>query len=196
MDFCGLLADDIVTCAKELADNEAVVQIGDQAFLLKSGSGVCDLATGEWIEVPIVVRSQGSLELNVGKLIVTSMVHEDSGTPVIEIVVNGGYQWGKLQELRDKFVNELYMCLMRELETVPKLKLETEEDNIVDQVADEAIARGRSFSKNERAPTRDMILDNVSEGPFFRECMLTLGVRERAAVLKAVYSALVDVGLT
>lgn len=195
MDFAGLLADDIVVCAKELAGDEAVVQIGDQAVVLNSSTGVSDLATGKWTEVPIIVRALGSTGLNVGRLIVTSMVHEDEGATSIEIVVNGGYQWSKLQELREKFVKDLYACLMRELETVPKLTPVSEEDNLVSHVADEAVARARSFTRKERASTRDMVLDDVYEGPFFMECMLALSLRERAAVLRAVYSALVDAGL-
>lgn len=195
-EFATLLADDVVTRVEDVCTKQELDRIDDHSELLKSDFGLSTRVG--WIDVPIVVRSEvTSDKLNDGKLIVASMVHEDTGEPTIEIVVNGSYQWAKLSELRDRFAQDLFKSLLRELAIAVELHDVAEQPStFVQDVADEAVARAESFKQDQRGsnPTRDMVLDHVRNGEFFKS-MASMKLHDRAETLKTVYSSLIDAGL-
>ena len=194
VDYAKLLADDVIARAEEVSSEQELDQIDEHAELLTSSYGVSDPVTKRWIEVPIVVRTEfSSLTPNSGDLIVTSMVHEDGDRPTVEIVVNGAYQWSKLRDLRDRFIQGLFKILMRELPIAAEMR-EEKKSPFMQNIADEAVARAKSLTHEQRSPTREMVLAHVRDGKFFKS-MANMKLRERAKALKAVYSSLVDAGL-
>ncbi len=194
-DFATLLADDVIARAEEISTKQELDQIDDHDELLRSSYGLSDHDV--WVVVPIVVRSEvASDKPNNGKLIVTTLVHEDTGEPTIEVAINGSYQWSKLGELRDSLAQDLIKVLLRELPIALSLRVSDESSTFVQDVADEAVARAEAFRQEQRDgnPTRDMVLDHVRAGEFFKS-MAGMKLRDRATTLKLVYSSLADTGL-
>jgi hypothetical protein len=195
MDYAGLLADDIVSRAQDVNKEQESGVVDDHAVLLKStyGLGVPE-DDGRWVEVQVLVSSARASDLdNDGPLIVASMAH---GPESVEVVLNGSYSWKELQARRDAFVQALYRCLLRDLTgAVEYDKPDPHERklNPLQDLADEALARAEEAKKG-RNPTRDMVLDAVRGGKFYRAAA-GMPPRERAQALKIVYSSLVDAGL-
>ena len=146
----------------------------------------------ERINVRIIVSTEASSDkTNDGKLVIASRINDGRN---IEIVINGSYQWSKLQEMKDTLVQKLYKFLFRELTNIIDL-CEDGESVGVEEFADEALARAESYKQAERGgnPTQDMILDHVRAGKSFKQ-LDRMSVHDRVQALKAVYSALVDAG--
>ena len=189
MDYAGLLADDIITCVEEASGDDEYGQAVDHAALLRSSYGVEAAGSDEWVDVDVLVSSEVK---DGGKTVLASMVRAPRS---VEIVVNGAYKWAELLSERESFVRALYACLERELASIAEDHRKADGEQHQD-VADEALARAESFKQSQRngSPTREMMLDYVRAGEAFKR-LADVGVRERAAALKTVFSTLVDVGL-
>lgn len=225
MDYASLLADDIIVRAQEVTDSEEqdIDYVSEHPELVVSEYGVNDVKTKEWIPVRVVVSSLiGSETVNDGPLFNDAMVHADAMPPYIEIVLNGAYRWRKLKELRYQLVKDLYSCLIHELTHVADLRYrdgdlekhayknsagDFDDDKyysdkfevtaFVQEVCDESLRRAEDFVRSHRNEnyTRAQLIDYVSAGRTWKERVVHLRPSDRARIMKAVYSTLVDAGL-
>jgi hypothetical protein len=217
MDYAALLTDDIIVAARIATDSseQNVDYVSEHPELMRSEYGVLDVKSKEWIRIPILVSSiVASDTVNQGNLL--AMVVRKGYT--IELVLNGAYRWRKLQEMRPYLVKNVYDALTYELAAVTNLH-HTEagksrpigdsyfdddryykDPNVpffVQDVTDEAIKRAEVFIRSHRDTnyTREQLLDYVTGGMTWNTIVPKLKASDRAQVLKAAYSALVDAGL-
>lgn len=224
MDYAALLTDDIILAARQVTDSDEqeVDYVSEHPELVVSEYGVNDVKTKEWIEATVVVSSiVASDTINDGELIVDAMLHRGiTGDMTIELVLNGAYRWRKLQELRDYLVKAVYEALIHELTHLADYRYRDGKEHpyhkqdgsldddryysdkfevtaFVQEVTDEAVARAEQFVRSHRDVnyTRDQLLDYVSAGKNWKDRVPKLKPTDRARVLKAVYSAMVDAGL-
>lgn len=224
MDYAALLADDIIVAARDVTNSsvQEVDYVSEHEELVRSEYGINDVKTKEWIPADIVVSSLvDSDTINDGELIVGAMLHRTiTGDAVIELILNGAYRWRKLQELRYYLVKAVYDALLHELTHLADYRYRDNknhsyhnEDGTIDddryysdrfevtafvqEVTDEAIQRAEQYVRSHRDTnyTRDQLLDYVSSGKIWKDRVPKLRPSDRARVLKAVYSALVDAGL-
>ncbi len=225
MDYAALLADDIIVSARRVTDEDEqeVDYVSEHAELVVSDYGVSDVKTKEWIPCTVVVSSVVASEtVNDGDLIVDAMLHRDTvGDMTIELVLNGAYRWRKLHELRDYLVRAVYEALIHELTHLADYRYRDGKEHsyraqdgsldddryysdrfevtaFVQEITDEAVKRAEEFSRARRGEnyTRQQMLDYVADGRNWKDRVPKLKASDRARVLKAVYSALVDAGLT
>ena len=224
MDYAGLLADDIIVAAQQVTDSpeQEVDYVSEHPELVTSEYGVNDVRTKEWIPVQIVVSSiVASDTINDGELIADAMMNRSIlGEFFIELVLNGAYRWRKLKELRPYLVKAVYDSLIHELTHVADYKYRDgkehsyhNEDGSIDddkyysdrfevtafvqEVTDEAVRRAEEFTRARRGEnyTRDQLLDYVYKGKTWKDRVPQLKPSDRARVMKAAYSAMVDAGL-
>lgn len=223
MDYAALLADDIITRAQEVTKGQDVDYVSEHPELLRSEYGVNDVKTKEWIPVDILVSSLvGSEYVNQGDLVLDAMVHLDGNPPYIEIVINGAYRWRMLQQVRYQLVKDVYDSLIHELTHVADMRYRDgrpeqhayrtqdgdfdmgkyhgdrfEVTAFVQEVTDEAIQRAEQFVRSHRGEnyTRQQLLDYIANGRMYKVRVSNVKPSDKARLLKAVYSALVDAGL-
>lgn len=224
MDYAALLADDIIVAAQQVTDSpeQEVDYVSEHDELVESEYGVNDVRTKEWIPVQIIVSSiVASDTVNDGELIVDARMNRSIiGDYVIELVLNGAYRWRKLKELRDYLVKAVYENLIHELTHVADYQYRDgknhsyhKQDGSIDddryysdkfevtafvqEVTDEAVRRAEQFTRARRGQnyTREQLLDYIEKGPSYKDRVPQLKPSDRARVLKAVYTALVDAGL-
>lgn len=222
MDYAELLADDIISAAKYVMRQQELGCLDDHAKLVRSDYGVNDVKTKEWIEIPVLISSEwDGGQINDGTLIVGAMLGKyEAGNMAIELVVNGAYTWSKLKELRSYLVKSVYENLIHELTHLADYAYRDGKEHLskkpsdaeyygdkfemtafIQELTDEALARAESYTKANRPAggkkhelTRDMMLDHVYAGKIWRDRVPNMQPRDRAKVLKVVYSALVDAG--
>ena len=224
MDYAALLTDDIIVAARQVTneDEQEVDYVSEHPELVVSDYGVNDVKTKEWIPCTVVVSSIVASEtINDGDLIADAMLHRDIvGDMTIELVLNGAYRWRKLLELRDNLVRAVYEALIHELTHLADHKYRDGKEHayhkqdgsldddryysdkfevtaFVQEITDEAVARAEQYVRSNRGKnyTRDQLLDHVSAGKNWKDRVPKLKASDRARVMKAVYSALVDAGL-
>ncbi len=224
MDYAALLADDIIVAARQVTDSDEqeVDYVSEHPELVVSEYGVNDVKTKEWIETRIIVSSiVGSDTINDGELVIDAMLHRGiAGDMTIELVLNGAYRWRKLVELRDYLVRAVYDALLHELTHLADYRYRDGKEHsyrnddgsldddryysdkfevtaFVQEVTDEAVKRAEDFTRARRDKnyTREQLLDYVANGKNWKDRVPKLKPSDRARVLKAAYSALVDAGL-
>lgn len=217
MDYAALLADDIVAAARMATDSheQEVDYVSEHPELVRSEYGVPDVRSKEWIRVPVLVSSiVASDTVNQGDLL-AAVVRKGRA---IELVLNGAYRWRKLQEMRPHLVKAVYDALTRELAAVADSRHrgvgeprpagdgyldddryydDPDVPTLVRDVTDEAVRRAEAFVRSRHGVnyTREQLLDYVAGGPTWSVSVPRLKASDRARVLKAAYSALVDAGL-
>jgi hypothetical protein len=223
-DYAEMLADDIFEAAREVTTAHDGDYIDDNEVLLESEFGVADVKTKEWRTFPVIVRSiVNSDKINQGPLVVGAGAGEVDGRFIVEIVIEGAYTWQKLKELRYHFVRDLYTALLHELTHAADHAYDNAtaqagrppymaKDGTIDdaeywndpreiraflqEVVEEVLARAETFMRSHRGEnvTRDQVLEYVYAGKAWKQTAEYMNERNRAKILKAVYTALVDAG--
>jgi len=223
-DYAEMLTDDIVEAAREATIEHDNDYIDDNELLLESEFGVADVKTKAWRTFPVIVRSiVNSEKINQGQLLVGAGAGVVDGRFIVEIVIEGAYTWQKLKELRYHFVNDLYTALLHELTHAadhaydnktsqlgrpPYMSKDGEIDDVeywndprelrafLQEVVEESLARAETFTRSHRGEniTREQVLEYVYNGKMWKQTAKFMNERNRAKILKAVYTALVDAG--
>lgn len=224
MDYVEMLADDIVVAARDATAEHDNDYIDDNDLLLESEFGVADVKTKAWRTFPVIVRSiVKSEKINQGPLVVGAGAGDVDGQFIIEIVIEGAYTWQKLKELRYHFVKELYAAMLHELTHAadhaydnataqlgrpPYMAKDGSIDDaeywndprelraFIQEVVEEALARAETFMRSRYGEnvTREQVLEYVYGGKTWKQVSEHTNERNRAKILKAVYTALVDAG--
>ncbi len=223
-DYTEMLTYDILEAAREAQTAHDGDYIDDVDVLLESEFGVADVKTKAWKTFPVIVRSVVQSEkINQGALVIGAGAGEVDGRFIVEIVIEGAYTWQKLKELRYYLVKDLYTALLHELTHAADHAYDNEtaalgrppymaKDGTLDdaeywndpreiraflqEVVDEALARAETFVRTHRGDnfTRDQVLEYVYGGKMWKQTAEFMNERNRAKILKAVYTALVDAG--
>ncbi len=224
MDYVEMLADDIVVAARDATAQHDNVYIDDNDVLLESEFGVADVKTKAWRKFPVIVRSVvDSEKVNQGKLVIGAGAGDVDGQFIIEIIIEGAYTWQKLKELRQYLVKDLYTALLHELTHAadhaydnktsrlgrpPYMSKDGAIDDVeywndprelrafLQEVVEESLARAETFARSHRNEnvTREQVLEYVYNGEMWKQTAKFMNERNRAKILKAVYTALVDAG--
>lgn len=186
-DYASLLAGDVAACAKGSA---SVGPLGDQPELLRSSFGFfAGEGAGDWVDVDLVVSSEAG---GGGNLVSRVEITDDDGA---RLVLNGDRSAAELEAGAQALAGEILRALTR-VERLLSGVSERAEPSVVQAVTDEALATAERFKLGRVGgnPSREQLMDAVRSGRAW-VASERLRPRDRAEVVKAALSALVDAGL-